>query len=1166
MSRLFRAVHFAGWAFSRKLPAATAMAVLSVCLLCGSVENTVTAQQFIPGSDFQLPAVQIVPRVKPVAEPQPVPALYGTARTEDTPGERDGAPADGPLSGTLHWKEGDELSGRVVGGTASRLKWQSPALAMAFTLDWNYLESIDFAGAARDQLPDEPFRISLAGGDILFGNVTAITPEHVMISSKRHGESHLRRDAVLSLVRLDHADLIQMTLDRRRGWQAVESAGWQASDDGLLMTDTAGSRLFREIELPTKCYIDVELAWKRVPGFTLAYGSSREIARHQGVVWIETWGDELIVQTSAGAEGFHPLLTLTRDMKQLRLRLLWDRPAGTLLVHDGAGKLLARIPTADTQSASGGLYLKNKGADLTASVRLGEWEGDAPPKVIDGPGRVRLASGEELTGSVRLAPDAAGMATIAEAGGQSRQVPLAEICEISPENPAPPAGDNTRTVSTLHFNDGTRLHGRVASIEEGTLRLETSYSAEPLAAKLEGVRSMRLPLGGAPAEVMSSHVLEIGGVSLHGMLAAAGESLGWRPIGADEVIPLARDRQMRITRINAPAVEDAGQSKLSDILYLRGGDHIPCQVVAIDETEVHVVTPYSADASFPQTEVKAIELATQGFNSAPSFRDPAWNVQQQQADAAELTDREALLRGQVTLFHPELLRAGSLEFDLEWAQEDQQTYLYITLFTSDGIRRADTPMLYLRRYNQGQLIVQTNSLGGARAQVLQPQGIRGEAQRPPGAFVDRRAQVLQPQGNPGQDALRTHVKIDTDGEHLSIEVDGNQMAQHHFPDPEKVEAGISFQLRPINQVVQRVVVDAGGRQRVVQEAVPQNGSMVKITNLRRGRALGPYSSLGLDETEVTRILTVPRNRKPNPPRHMLVAHTGDLLRGELMSLSPEVVRFRSRLEELSVPRDRIGAIIWLTTETDQINPPPENAVQAVFENGAILQFTAERVVDGAILGQHPVMGKCSLPLESLNELRIGQTEPGGDQLAYASWSLLEATEPIFPNVDPAQGGAFGTYSPLVDTAAADFTAELLAGGKFNLAEHRGKVVVLDFWATWCGPCVQAMPQLTAAVEGFDPDEVVFIGVNQRESAQAVRQFMQARGWDFPVAMDHDGAIGRKYQVEAIPQTVVLNKEGQIKHVHLGTSPNLNESLTAVLQQLVSGDAEAALPPEPEKAP
>ena len=104
---------------------------------------------------------------------------------------------------------------------------------------------------------------------------------------------------------------------------------------------------------------------------------------------------------------------------------------------------------------------------------------------------------------------------------------------------------------------------------------------------------------------------------------------------------------------------------------------------------------------------------------------------------------------------------------------------------------------------------------------------------------------------------------------------------------------------------------------------------------------------------------------------------------------------------------------------------------------------------------------------------------------------------------------------------------LLGGGTFDLAAHRGEIVVMDFWATWCGPCVQALPILSDVTAKYKESGVRFFAVDQLESESTIQKFLTAKHLVPSVALDREGSAGKAYGVTGIPQTVIIGKDGTV---------------------------------------
>ena len=138
--------------------------------------------------------------------------------------------------------------------------------------------------------------------------------------------------------------------------------------------------------------------------------------------------------------------------------------------------------------------------------------------------------------------------------------------------------------------------------------------------------------------------------------------------------------------------------------------------------------------------------------------------------------------------------------------------------------------------------------------------------------------------------------------------------------------------------------------------------------------------------------------------------------------------------------------------------------------------------------------------------------------------------------------------------APDFKLESLDGKEVSLADFKGNVVVLDFWATWCGPCRASMPHLQAlsADKELAGKGLKVVAVDAEEEKGDVQGFIQKAGYTFAVLLDKDGKMVKDYGVSGFPTTVVVGRDGTVKNVFLGLTPDspkkLDEAVAAALKE------------------
>lgn len=155
---------------------------------------------------------------------------------------------------------------------------------------------------------------------------------------------------------------------------------------------------------------------------------------------------------------------------------------------------------------------------------------------------------------------------------------------------------------------------------------------------------------------------------------------------------------------------------------------------------------------------------------------------------------------------------------------------------------------------------------------------------------------------------------------------------------------------------------------------------------------------------------------------------------------------------------------------------------------------------------------------------------------------------IYQFSSPSSGPRLGTEAPPIQV-------DTLAGEAFDLAETRGQVVVLDFWATWCPPCKRSLPALQAVYETYEDDESVGIySVNTDVSAaraKGLTQFMARRKLSFPVLLDApDNAVAQRYRVRSIPTMVVIGPSGKVHEVSVGLLASDTAGIVRHLEQMI----------------
>ena len=134
--------------------------------------------------------------------------------------------------------------------------------------------------------------------------------------------------------------------------------------------------------------------------------------------------------------------------------------------------------------------------------------------------------------------------------------------------------------------------------------------------------------------------------------------------------------------------------------------------------------------------------------------------------------------------------------------------------------------------------------------------------------------------------------------------------------------------------------------------------------------------------------------------------------------------------------------------------------------------------------------------------------------------------------------------------APDFTLKSNQGENLRLEDYRGQVVMLNFWASWCGPCRQEMPLIDDIYSKYKDLGFTVLAVNVDEDSTDANRFLEAVPVSYPVLYDNDSKVSERYNVEAMPTTVMIDRDGNARFLHHGYQPGYEDEYETQIRQLV----------------
>lgn len=146
---------------------------------------------------------------------------------------------------------------------------------------------------------------------------------------------------------------------------------------------------------------------------------------------------------------------------------------------------------------------------------------------------------------------------------------------------------------------------------------------------------------------------------------------------------------------------------------------------------------------------------------------------------------------------------------------------------------------------------------------------------------------------------------------------------------------------------------------------------------------------------------------------------------------------------------------------------------------------------------------------------------------------------------------FAASADIVNKPAPDFALRSMKGPSVRLSEHLGEVVVVNFWATWCGPCRQEMPLLDELYAKYQLAGLILLSVNIDETTPPAIEMAQTLKVSYPVLFDTRKDVSRAYDVSAMPVTVLVDRAGVVRYVSEGYKPGYEKRYTEKLRELLN---------------
>jgi peroxiredoxin len=174
--------------------------------------------------------------------------------------------------------------------------------------------------------------------------------------------------------------------------------------------------------------------------------------------------------------------------------------------------------------------------------------------------------------------------------------------------------------------------------------------------------------------------------------------------------------------------------------------------------------------------------------------------------------------------------------------------------------------------------------------------------------------------------------------------------------------------------------------------------------------------------------------------------------------------------------------------------------------------------------------------------------------AWLGAALLAAALSIVTGCAPRAGNAGAAALPVTDhplsgAPAPEFQLAARGGEPASLSAYAGRVILLDFWATWCEPCRSSFPEYQALLGRYG-DAVAVVAISEDDEANGIDAFVAETGARFPIAWDSDKSVAQRYQISSMPTLFIIDKGGLVRFVHAGFRAGDQDQITAAIDSLL----------------